>query len=500
MAIPATRPNTPAGGPGPTEAGDGPARPAKGLLPGLALGYFMVLMDTTVVTVALPDIGHGLHAGLGSLQWVSNGYTLTFAAFLLTAGALSDRFGGRRILLVGLWTFGLVSGASALAGSVELLVAARALLGVSGALLLPSSLAVIAHSFPDPAARARALGGWAAITGAALAAGPLVGGVLTDSLGWRAVFLVNVPLALVSIAITAKGAAETGRTPARGLDLPGQASAIVALGALTFGLVQAGGAGWTAPEVLGSFALFAVAAGVFVAVERRVAAGGRTPMLPPKLFRGSAFTAALFAGLLVNFALSGVLFTLSLLFQQGRGYSALLAGLAFLPLTLPTVVNPVFTGRLVARIGPRAPATAGFALMGAGTLVQAGTTSGSAASVVAGSLGLLLLGFGISYALPSLVVAVMGAVPRELSGVASGALNSARQTGAVVGVAVLGAILNGASSVEAGTRVGAVVSGVLLLTGSVVVRAFLGRERQETARPRPPGSRTARGHGPARPS
>ncbi|MFE3128020.1 MFS transporter [Streptomyces hydrogenans] len=481
MAIPATRPSTPAGGPGPTEAGDGPARSTRGLLLGLALGYFMVLMDTTIVTVALPDIGHSLHAGLSSLQWVSNGYTLTFAAFLLTAGTLSDRFGGRRVFLVGLWTFGLISAASALVGSVELLVVARALLGISGALLLPTSLAIVANSFSDPAARAKALGTWAAITGVALAAGPLVGGVLTDSIGWRAIFLVNVPIALVSIVITAKGAAETGRNAARGLDLPGQVSAIVALGALTFGLIQAGGAGWTAPEVLGSFALFVVAAGVFIAVERREATERHTPMLPLRLFRSSTFSAALFAGLLINFARSGVLFTLSLLFQQGRGYSAFLAGLAFLPLTLPTAFNPIFTGRLVARIGPRTPATAGFALMGVGTLVQAGTTSDSAVSVAVSSLGLLLLGFGISYAMPSLVVAVMGSVPRELSGIASGALNSARQTGAVVGVAILGSILNGASSIEAGTRVSVIASGVLLLIGSVVVFGFVGRGQKKAA-------------------
>ncbi|MGW4160219.1 MFS transporter [Streptomyces sp. NPDC004788] len=477
----ATRPSTPAGAPGSSDAGGSPARSHRGLLVGLALGYFMVLMDTTIVTVALPGIGTSLKAGLSSLQWVSNGYTLTFAAFLLTAGTLSDRFGGRRVFLVGLWTFGLISGVSALANSVELLVVLRALLGVSGALLLPTSLAIVANTFADPAARAKALGSWAAITGVALAAGPLVGGVLTDAIGWRAIFLVNIPIALVSIAITAKSAKETNRSTARGLDLPGQLTAIVALAALTFGLIQGGSAGWTAPEVLGSFVVFVVAAALFIMVERREATERHTPMLPLKLFSSSTFSAALFAGLLINFALSGVLFTLSLLFQQGRGYSAFLAGLAFLPLTLPTAFNPIFTGRLVARIGPRKPATAGFVLMGVGTLVQAFTTSGSAVSVAVSSLGLLMLGFGISYAMPSLVVSVMGSVPRELSGIASGALNSARQTGAVVGVAILGSILNGASSVQSGTKVSVIASGVLLLIGAVVVFGFVGRQKKAAA-------------------
>lgn len=484
MAIPTTRSDGPAGAPGAAGAppvGDAPARSRRGLLIGLALGYFMVLMDTTIVTVALPKIGLSLHTGLASLQWVSNGYTLTFAAFLLTAGTLSDRFGGRRVFLAGLWAFGLISAVSAAAGSVELLIGLRALLGIAGALLLPTSLAIVANTFSDPAARAKALGSWAAITGVALAAGPLVGGVLTDAIGWRAIFLVNVPIALLSIVITAKSAAETNRNATRGLDLPGQVAAIVALTALTFGIIQAGTVGWTDPEVLGSFAAFVVAAALFIYVERREATDRHTPMLPLKLFRSSTFSTALFAGLLINFSLSGVLFTLSLLFQDGRGYSAFEAGLAFLPLTLPTAFNPIFTGRLVAKIGPRKPATAGFVLMGVGTLIQAGTTSDSTAALVVSSLGLLMLGFGISYAMPSLVVGVMSSVPRELAGIGSGAFNSARQTGAVVGVAILGSILNTSSSVQSGARVGVIISGVLLLIGAVMVFRFVGREQKKAA-------------------
>jgi DHA2 family methylenomycin A resistance protein-like MFS transporter len=455
---------------------ENPRRLRTALLVGLALGYFMVLMDTTIVTVALPDIGRNLSGGLASLQWVSNGYTLTFAAFLLTAGTLSDRFGGRRVFLVGLWSFAVISAVSALAGSIAMLVVLRTLLGVSGALLLPTSLAIVANTFTDPAARAKALGSWAAITGVALAAGPLVGGVLTDTFGWRAIFLVNVPVAAVSILIATRSAKETNRKPARGIDLPGQILAICALASLTYGLIQAGTDGWTAPVVLAALAVFVVTGVLFVLAERRPATDTHTPMLPLNLFRSSTFSAALFAGLLINFALSGVLFTLSLFFQGGRGYSAFAAGLAFLPLTLPTAFNPIFTGRLVARIGPRMPATLGFVLMGVGTLIQAFTTSSSAASVTVSSIGLLLLGFGISFAMPSLVVGVMSSVPRELSGIGSGALNSARQTGAVLGVAVLGVLLNRASSIESGTRISVILAGALLLVGAIAVGTFVGRK------------------------
>jgi DHA2 family methylenomycin A resistance protein-like MFS transporter len=447
-------------------------------LVGLALGYFMVLLDTTIVTVALPAIGRSLSGGLNWLQWISNGYTLTFAALLLTAGTLSDRLGGRRMFLIGVTTFGVISAVSAAANSMELLVVLRALLGVAGALLLPSSLAVIAHTFTDPGARAKALGSWAALTGVALAAGPMVGGVLTDTLGWRAIFLVNLPIAVASVLITRKAAVETPRKVSVGLDIPGQMSAIVALVAVTYGLIQAGATGWTAPEVLSAFGVFVVAGVVFLLAERRPETDSHAPMLPLRLFGSRTFSAALFGGLLINFALSGVLFVLSLFFQEGRGYSALVAGLAFLPLTLPTAFNPIFTGRLVAKIGPRKPATAGFLLMAVGTLIQALTTSTSTTATVFSAVGLLILGFGISFAMPSLMVAVMGSVPRDLVGIGSGALNSARQTGAILGVAVLGVMLSGAggASIAAGTRMAVIVAGCLLLVGAGVVSVYVGRQ------------------------
>ncbi len=444
------------------------------LLLGLSLGYFMVMLDTTVVTVALPAIGTDLSGSLSGLQWVSNGYTLTFAALLLTAGALADRYGGRRVFLAGLGLFAACSAASAPAGSIGALIALRALLGVAGALLLPASLAVIAHAWTEPAVRARAMGVWAAISGSALAAGPLVGGLLTDRFGWRAVFLVNVPVALAAVVLTVRHAPVERPGPARGVDLPGQVCAVLALTGLTCALIEGGPAGWTSLPVLGGFAVFAAAGGLFVRVERRREAARRAPMLPLGLLRDRTLATGLCAGLLVNFGLSGVLFVLSLHFQRADGLSALGAGLAFLPLMLPTAFNPVFTGRLVGRIGARRPAVGGFLLMGAGVLVAAAATGGSTAARAAMAGGLLVLGFGVSFAIPSLMTAVVGAVAKEQAGIASGALNSARQTGAVLGVAVLGTTADAAPDGD-GTRLALLVAGLALLAGAGAVAARLGR-------------------------
>ncbi|MFE9250220.1 MFS transporter [Streptomyces sp. NPDC007088] len=462
-------PGSPPGTPAPAAARSGGL-----LLLGISLGYFMVLLDTTVVTVALPAIGAELSGSLSGLQWVSNGYTLTFAALLLTAGALSDRYGGRKVFVTGLWLFAAFSGASAAIGSLGALIALRALLGVAGALLLPTSLAIIAHAFTEPAVRARALGAWAAISGSALAAGPLVGGVLSDSLGWRAVFLINVPVALLSLVLVVRHAPANVPGAARGLDLPGQATAVLALTALTYGLVESGPEGWGSPRVLGSFALFLLSAPLLVAAERRTPTRRRSPMLPPGLFRDRTLSCGLCAGLLVNFGLSGVLFVLSLSFQETHGHSAFTTGLLFLPLTLPTAFNPVLTGRLVGRIGARGPAITGFLMMGAGVLVQsAASDADSTAALATTCAGLLVMGFGVSFAIPPLMTAVVGSVAREQSGIASGALNSARQTGAVLGVSVLGAVIGSGAPDANGTRYALLTAALSLLAGAGVVAAWL---------------------------
>ncbi|MFJ8309630.1 MULTISPECIES: MFS transporter [unclassified Streptomyces] len=444
------------------------------LLLGLSLGYFMVLLDTSVVNVALPAIRDDIGGGLSGLQWVVNGYTLTFAALLLTMGALSDRFGARRVFLAGTWAFLVASGLTAAAPDLGVLIGMRGVLGIAGAALLPASMAVIATACTDPAERARALGSWAAITGVALAAGPVVGGVLTDTLGWRFIFVINVPVALLSVFLTRAFAPQVPRNPDRAIDLPGQLLAVLALAGLTFGVIQSEPEGWTSAPVLIALAVGVAAAIGFLAVERREP-GVRGPMLPLKLFRNSAFSVGLLNGLLVNFGLSGVLFVMSLHFQQGLGYTAMAAGLAFLPLTLPTAFNPICTGRLVARKGPRVPSILGFSLMTLGALIQllfVGDVGAGQYALTA--VGLLVFGFGVSFAIPSLVTTLVSAVPKEQAGIASGALNSARQTGAVVGVAVLGSFLQ-ASPGDSGTKTALAVAAAALAVGALLAVGYIGR-------------------------
>ncbi|MDQ7805151.1 MFS transporter [Amycolatopsis sp. A133] len=406
------------------------------LLTGLSLGYFLVMLDTTIVTVALPALSPSLPAQ----QWISNGYTLTFAAFLLTAGAWSDRFGARRVFSLGLIAFAALSGLSALSFSTPMLITLRALLGIAGALLVPSSLSLIAAAYPASAARAKAMGVWAAVSGTGLVAGPLLGGVLTEVFGWRAIFVVNVPVAAVAWALSRSAPASPAR-PGR-IDVTGQLSAVVALSTLSYALIERS---WVA------LLLAVTAAAVFVRFQR---------VLPARLFRARAFPLGLAAGAIVNFGLSGVLFVLSLYFQETRGYPPSTTGLAFLPLTIPTAVNPIFTGRLVARFGPRIPAVSGFVLMSGGTLLQACTTAATL-SVVA----LALLGFGVSLAIPSLLAMVVAAAPLELTGVAGGALNASRQAGAALGVAILGALLTATTtSIALFTAAGVLLAGAAALS------------------------------------
>lgn len=442
------------------------------LLLGLSLGYFMVLMDTTALGVALPAIRADLGGGLSGLQWVVNAYTIVFAGLLMSMGALADRLGAKRVYSAGLAVFLAASALCAASPSLGALIGFRAVLGVGGAALLPASLALLAKSYPEPAARARALGIWAATTGAAMAIGPVAGGLLADGLGWRSIFLINVPLAAVSLIVVGRLAGADAGRGRRGLDPAGQATCIAAIATLAYALTEGQTRGWTSPVVLGAFGLFALASAGFAAAESRV----RSPLLPFRLLAVPTVSAGMLAGLIVNIGLSGVLFALPLYFQQARGYEAHAAGLALLPLTFPLAFNPILTGRIVGRIGPRWPMTAGFALCAAGVLTVAAATGESGYSIHL--VGLLLVGFGTSLAIPSLMAAVMAASPPEWTGAASGALNASRQLGAALGVVLTGAFLGHAASTEAGVRQGFVALGLVLAAGAILTWSGIGRERR----------------------
>ncbi|MGA4989151.1 MFS transporter [Nonomuraea bangladeshensis] len=381
---------------------------------GFSLAYFLVILDTTVLTVALPDLRDSLGGPPAGQQWAVNAYTVAFAAALLAGGAVADRYGAARVFKLGVAAFGGLSLLCAAAPHLGVLIGTRALLGVAAALCTGGSLGLLAELYPSPAARARATGVWAALTGTALAAGPLLGGLLVDLYGWRAVFLVNVPPAVVSLLVMRPVTSPRG---VRGIDWRVQVLAGAFLGLLAEALIDA------SPVAAGS-AVAALAA--LVVTERR----SHAPALPGGLL--AATWPELLAGVAANFAFSGALFVLTLLFQDVRHLTPMAAGLAFLPLTLPMTVNPLLTGRLVARHGPRPPILGGLALVAAGL--------GGLALTEAVAPWLVVMGFGLSFVLPALMAGIVGRAPAGTAGTAGGVLNAFRQAGATLGVAVTGVI------------------------------------------------------------
>jgi DHA2 family methylenomycin A resistance protein-like MFS transporter len=435
------------------------------------LGYFMVILDVTVVNVAAPAIGVDLGAGVTDLQWVVDGYTLAFAALLLTAGSLGDRVGSKRVFQAGLAGFTLSSAACGVAPTAGVLVGARLVQGVAAAMLVPSSLALLRAAYPDAARRARAVGLWGSIAGIAAAGGPLVGGVLVAGISWRAVFFLNVPVGLAALALAARRVpADRGRRDG-GLDLPGQLAAMLALAALTFALIEAGPRGWTSPPVVAGFAAFAAALPAFLLIERRAP----SPMLPLRLFRNSTFSGATAIGLAINLGFYGQLFVMSLYFQHVRGYSALLTGLALLPEGLLVALSSLVSGRVTARLGPRPPMAIG---LGAGALgLSLLAVAGGGTPYLLLVPGLVLTGFGISFTMPAATAATIEAAPGHQAGVASGVLNASRQVGGAIGVALLGTLV-AAGAMHAGL---ALAAGVFL-AGQLVALLAIGREGAPTWR------------------
>jgi MFS transporter, DHA2 family, methylenomycin A resistance protein len=434
-----------------------------------SLGFGVVQLDVSVVNVAVQPIRADLGGGVADLQWVVNAYTVAFAALLLSAGALGDRVGAKRVFVGGFVLFTLASAACGLAPGLPALIAARAVQGVGAAVLVPCSLTLLNHAYREPAARARAVGIWLAGASVALSAGPLVSGVLIAAWSWRAIFFINLPLGLLAIVLTLRFADETSRSPDRGLDVPGQVSGIVALAALSAALVTGGRRGFADPLVLAGFAVAALAGATFVLVERHRA----RPMLPPSLFASRTFSTATVLGLLVNTVFYGLVFVLSLWFQQTLGYSALRTGLAFLPATVGVLAANLLASRVSAALGVRRTFLGAVSLM---LLALGGLllVSGADTAYVAVVAPLAALGLGLGLAVPVITALLLGSVDTDRSGVASGTLNTARQTGSVVGVALFGSLA--ATSVVAGLRaslgvsLGLAVVSALAATGLATVR------------------------------
>jgi len=427
-----------------------------------SLGFLVVQLDVSIVNVALARIGSTLHTGVAGLQWVVDAYTLAFAVFLLSGGALGDRLGARHVFVLGLGVFGLASLVCALAPTLPLLVAARALQGLGAALLMPCSLAVLNHACgDDTAARARALGLWTAAGGVALSAGPLAGGLLIDRFGWPSIFLVNLPVCALGIVLALRYTEENATHRVEGgLDIGGQLCAIAMLLCATGAVIEAGTLGWHALPVqlgLGAAALAFVA---FLWIE----AHQRAPMLPLDFFRDRTFNAATLVGLAVNFVLYGVIFVLSLYFQHVRGYSPATTGLAFLPFMATVILANVVGSRIAARVGSRWPMAAGLLIGALGFALLLGIDVHT--GYVALMTRLLLIPIGIGIAVPPMTAALLGIVPRKRSGVAAGVLNTVRQAAGAIGVALYGALV--ATDMLGGMREAFLVSAILLTLAALV--------------------------------
>jgi MFS transporter, DHA2 family, methylenomycin A resistance protein len=397
----------------------------------MCAGMFLVLLDVTVVNVAVPSITSDLRTTTAGIQWVVDGYTVTLASLLLAGGALGDRIGHRQAVVIGLAIFGAASAGCADAPAAGLLVAARAAQGLGAALLLPGSIAAIADAYPDRAAQARALGVWAGVSSLALPAGPLLGGELVSALGWRAVFWINPPVAAVcALGILVWARASSDRS-ARRLDAAGLALGTLSLAAVVYAVIAAA-TSTTAALISSAVAVGSIAG--FVAVERRVA----EPLLPLTLFTRPAFRAANTSALVMNLTSNGLLFLLTRYLQSVLGYSALEAGVRLLPLFAPLAVASPFAGRLTARYGPR-PVMLGAAIVAAAgqTALLLVTPTTAYARLVPALVG---VGLGVGMFAVPVVAAAIRAVPPERSGLASGVNNAARQAGTALGVAIYGAI------------------------------------------------------------
>ncbi len=442
----------------------------------ICLGYFAIILDGSVLNVAVPAIRHDLNASLSGAQWVLNAYTLTLAGLLLTAGALGDRVGLRRMFLLGMTLFTAASAACAAAPSILALIAARVVQGVGAAALLPATLALIPYLFRDRAGQTRAGVVWVGIGAGAVALGPLVGGLLIDAFGWRSVFLINVPVGIVAVLVGRLSIAETPRQP-REVDRFGQVTAIAAMGLVTGGVIHGGQSGWRSPITIGM-----LVAGVLVGIAFWTAEGRiRQPMLPPAFFADRTRTVAVMSAAFMGFLFYGTLFMMSLYFQEVRGWSPGLTGVALLPLTVGTLAGPfLIYRRLSRRFGHPVLLVAGFVGCALGVAVLAPTDAGSAYAVV--GLGLLLLGLASTVAFSALTSLLLASVSAEQAGLASGVQNTTRQTGALLAVSVLGAVLN-THAIGSRLSAGIAVLGLVVLLAIGVSSLSLGVRHRRAIEP-----------------
>ncbi len=412
-------------------------------------GAFMLLVDVTIVNVALPDMARQLHTTFPDLQWVIDLYALVLGALVLTIGSVADRFGRRRLYVIGLVVFAASSLACGLAPNVGLLIAARGVQGLGAAAMFATTMALISNSYSGRD-RGLAFGAWGAVNGAAAAAGPIIGGLLTTHFGWRWIFLVNLPVSVVAVVLTLVVVAESRDPHPRGIDLPGMVTFTVAAAALTYALIRGS---WTSVPTVTLLAVAAVALVAFVVVERR----RRDPMLDLSLLSNRTFTAMLIAGALLSAAAWSSMAYLSLWLQSVLGLSPIQAGLAVLPCSVAAFGTSAAIGRVLHTASPRLLVGAGLLVIAAGALAQALIGTGSSWPVVIP--GLVLVGLGAGLAMAPLSATAMAAVPWSRAGMAGGAVSTFRQLGYAFGIAILGQVFRAGLQHSAGAGLAGALGG-----------------------------------------
>ncbi len=443
------------------------------ILVAVALGTYMTYLDNNVVNVAIPSIQRSLHLSEAGIEWVVSAYILFFAGLLLAGGRFADVFGRRRVFLAGLATFTFASLMVGLAGSADLLIGARALQGIGAALLTPTTLAILSTTFPEPDQQARAIGIWGAVGALALAVGPVIGGTFAQHLSWHWIFFINVPIGVLTLALGLWVIPSDVPDSGRRLDLPGVALSALSLFGLTYGLIQGTRDGWGSLPILGALSVALISAGLFVSIEQRVS----DPMIDLSLFSSRSFRAGTVAVMLWAFGLFGIYFFTAIYLQDVVGFSATVAGLAFVPMALLMAVGATVSDRVSARLGSNRVIGFAMVLMGAG--IASVSMFGSHVGFLALMPGLAVIGIGGGLTIP-LTSVVVGEMPAERAGVASAIFNASREVAGLLGITVIGVILTArqnalvkaghpaAASFLSGYHLGLVVAGALVACGGAV--------------------------------
>lgn len=449
------------------------ARRRWGILAICCTSLFVVGLDTTIVNVALPAIGEGFGVGTVGLEWIVNAYTLVLASLLISSGALADRFGRRRIFQIGLVVFGVASIVCALAPSVGVLIAARIAQGVGGSMLSPVALAIVVNVMTDPKERAKAIGVWAAVFGLSMAAGPIVGGVLIESFGWRSVFWINVPVIAVVLVLTAVFVPQSRAEQPRRLDLPGQVLLMVVVGGSVALLIEGPRIGWLASGAIAGYVAVAAALAAFVRVESRKS----EPLMDPSLFRHRPFTAAVLGAIVVFVALNATLLLGTFYLQQAREMTPAAAGAMTLPMAVAATICAPLSGILVGRFGARLPLliAGSFTALGGLCLVSLDNSTGTATLLIA----YLFLGIGFGFSNAPITNTAVNGLPRSQAGLAGGITSSARQFGAALGVALAGGMIAGSaqSDIAEASRAGWILVVACGLVVLVIALASGGSEK-----------------------